>query len=159
MIVRLSSLLDRVVGWLVTIVFSWMILLSAAQLIARWLHVNTPLWLDPNLRYSVLWLALLGGALAASRDRHIKIDIAEHNLPKTVSNLLCRSLNAVAFIVCVWLFVHSMLFIFGEGTSGNAGASSILPAWAPHLILPIGFLVIAAATLLSALSPPKENQE
>jgi TRAP-type C4-dicarboxylate transport system permease small subunit len=139
-------------------VLGWMILIAFIQLIFRWLNFGGMDWADVHLRQLVLWLALMGGALAAARNRHIRIDIAEHWLNGNTKSIVQCAINLVAAGVSGYLAVLSSIFLIGERKAGLTIERLIFsfraPIWIIESIIPIGFFLIALFFLGSAFIKP-----
>ena len=65
---------------LLSILLTAMIVLACYQIGLRWFTSGGLPWIDPLLRYLVLWSGLLGAVLATAKDNHIP---GCHRLPLT----------------------------------------------------------------------------
>jgi len=146
---------------MISVMLLWMALLAFLQLLFRWLKLGGVDWAEPQLRQLVLWLALLGGALAAAQDRHIRIDIVEHYLPDSLKRMLARIVNSASGIAAAYLALISIEFVESERAAGGTldrilfGYSA--PVWWSYLILPVGLALISACFLLKAASSAKRE--
>ncbi len=118
-----------------------MILLACYQIALRWFTSGGLIWIDPLLRYLVLWSGLLGAALATARDGHISLDVIGYLLSDRVKNWVRVVTNSFSTIVAIFLFRATLLFIQSEMEFGGNGLFG-LPFWAWNLIFPIAFAMI-----------------
>ena len=155
LISNIKKYLARSVGWLTVSLLGWMVLLAFLQLLFRWMKISGIDWADVHLRQLVLWLALLGGSLAAAQNRHIRIDFAEHFLKGKAQLYSRHFINIVAAGLSGLLTWYSISFIQGERTAGNVLARIFfgwsLPLWMVELIIPVGFFLIAVFFLLNLI--------
>lgn len=118
-----------------------MVLLACLQIVLRTFFGGGLLWVEPLLRYFVLWSGLLGAALATSRGSHIAIDLADYLIGdqlKPLVKLLCSLFSAVTAGVLTWA---SILFIRSEFEFGGEALFNI-PSWCWNSIFPIAFTLI-----------------
>jgi TRAP-type C4-dicarboxylate transport system permease small subunit len=123
---------------LMAILLSATILLAASQILLRNLFDSGLIWADPTLRVMVLWLALLGAIAATREDRHIRIDLFSHKMPKSGRLVLSVINNLFSSLVCGVITWHAARFVHLEWQEGSKLFAS-LPAWLGEIIIPIGF--------------------
>jgi TRAP-type C4-dicarboxylate transport system permease small subunit len=119
-----------------------MILLAVAQIVLRNVFDAGLLWADPLLRLMVLWLGLLGAAVATRDDRQITVDVLSRLVgarwragTRVVTDLFAAGVTAV-------LGWNAGRLVLTEREAGFA-ASAGVPAWVAELVLPLAFAVIA----------------
>jgi len=146
-LLKVLALLRRCVAAITGFVFAWMILLALLQVIFRWAEWSGMEWADNHLRQLLLWLALLGGVLAASDSRHIRIDLLEHYLKPGVLALVGRIVNALAGCMALYLGVQAIRFVANERESGliveRVFFGAPVPIWWIELAIPVGMFLIA----------------
>lgn len=147
---RAVRLLIRLEEILLTAVLTTIILLACYQIFLRWFTQGGLLWIDPLLRYLVLWGGLLGAALATARDHHISMDLVGYLLSERARPWLKLVINLFSTVVAVFLVRATLVFIRSEYEYGGAGLFG-LPTWGWNLIFPIAFAVICLHFLLNAL--------
>lgn len=131
-----------------------MILLACYQIALRWFTSGGLIWIDPLLRYLVLWSGLLGAALATAKDGHISLDVIGYLLSDRVKNGIRILTYALSTVVALFLLRATLLFIRSEIEFGSSGLFG-LPSWGWNLIFPIAFAMISfhfgVATLLALI--------
>jgi TRAP-type C4-dicarboxylate transport system permease small subunit len=130
--------------------------IGLAQIVARnGFGVALP-WADGAMRSIVLWLAMLAGALAASRLKHIRIDIGRQWFSAGVRQWL-HSLTLLATAgVCLamsWFSLRMVALEYEFETMAFAG----VPTWVVQFIVPVGFALMAARFAAHALSPAPDS--
>ena len=149
---RALSFLAQLEEALLTTLLMTMILLACYQIALRWFTSGGLPWIDPLLRYLVLWGGLLGAALATSKGKHISLDIISYLTHGRTKQFLNIITEAFSTIIALFLFRATLLFISSEIEFGGNGLFGF-PTWVWNLIFPIAFgmicLQFAAATLLS----------
>ncbi|MCB2216826.1 TRAP transporter small permease [Desulfofustis glycolicus] len=142
----LIRLEEAVLAALLTVI----IVLACYQISLRWLTQGGLPWIDPLLRYLVLWGGLIGAALATARDNHISMDLVGYLLGDKAKNWLGLLINIFSTVVAAFLVRATLLFIRSEFEYGGSGLLG-LPTWVWNLIFPLAFTVICLHFLLNAL--------
>lgn len=147
MLIRLTSLLQKIEdGILVTLMLA-MIGLAVSQIFLRNLFDAGIVWADPLVRVLVLWIGLIGAMAASRTDNHISIDIISRFLPaklKRMTSLLVYIFTAGISGLMAW---HSYRFVSMERADGMTAFSGV-PAWICEAIIPFAFSVICIRYIL-----------
>jgi TRAP-type C4-dicarboxylate transport system permease small subunit len=126
---------------LVSLLLTAMILLACYQIGLRWFTSGGLPWIDPLLRYLVLWSGLLGAVLATARDNHIALDAIGYLLQRKLKLWVHLLTDGFCVIVSIFLFRATILFIKSEIEYGGSGLFG-LDSWLWFLIFPIAFGMI-----------------
>ncbi len=143
-------LLIRLEEAVLAALLSVIIVLACYQISLRWLTQGGLPWIDPLLRYLVLWGGLIGAALATARDNHISMDLIGYLLGDRARNWLGLLINIFSTVVAAFLVRATLLFIRSEYEYGGSGLLG-LPTWVWNLIFPLAFTAICLHFLLNAL--------
>jgi TRAP-type C4-dicarboxylate transport system permease small subunit len=143
-------LLIRLEEAVLAALLSVIIVLACYQISLRWLTQGGLPWIDPLLRYLVLWGGLIGAALATARDNHISMDLVGYLLGARARNWLGLLINIFSTVVAAFLVRATLLFIRSEYEYGGSGLLG-LPTWVWNLIFPLAFTAICLHFLLNAL--------
>ena len=149
----LAKIFARVAGiitwaeetFLCLLLFS-MILLACLQIFLRIFFSTGILWIDPLLRYMVIWAGLFGAAVATKHSKHISIDIISHLVPEQFLPWLHALINLFSGTVCAVLTYAAIIFVRDEALYGGRGILAI-PSWCLNLAFPIAFGIIACRFL------------
>jgi len=132
------------------ILLGGMILLACGQIVLREIFETSLIWADEVIKLAVLWLAMVG-SIAASRDnRHIRIDVLSHLLPKQVVVVTRMLVDVFAAAVCAVIAWHAGRYLQIDVEYDNTVLVDA-PAWIAHAVLPIAFALISYRFVVSVL--------
>lgn len=120
-----------------------MIFLASLQIFMRISFDSGLVWADPLLRHLVLWVGMLGAALATRYGKHITIDVFSHLLPVRGAFWLNLFLNIFAAVVCGFLTWSAFLFIKNEIAFASGRELIGISVWVLNLIFPFSFALMA----------------
>lgn len=117
-------------------IFAVVCLLNFSQVFGRYMLGSSLTWAEEIMRYSMLWVMMLGGTAAIYRGDHMAIETVVDVLPERRRHVVRSALFGVAAIFC------AMLVWFGWpaalANSRQSAAASGLPMIVPYMALPIG---------------------
>jgi TRAP-type C4-dicarboxylate transport system permease small subunit len=155
---RLDARLAQVEKALIGLFLGAMILLAFSQIVLRNALGAGLSWVEPLVRYLVLWVGFMGAALAAREGRHISIDVVTRRLPEAGRRVLTAASRAASAGVCGWLTVAGAKFVRAEAQLGDRTFLD-LPVWIPEAVIPAAFALMAARFLLGSIEsfrgPPR----
>ncbi len=141
--------------------FIWMILLGLTILLVRWFNVQSPIWLDLQLRRMVLWISLLGGILATENNRHIRIDLIDQYLNLNLKPIIRLILDIISGISSLFLGFLSISFLKIERLYNKQLNDFLfgitISEWITELIIPVCFFLMAFYFLTSFTSNIKSK--
>ncbi|MFQ5914685.1 MAG: TRAP transporter small permease [Nitrospinota bacterium] len=146
----LDRWLARLEGFVLVALLAAMVGVSFSQVVLRNVFHTGLEGADVLLRHAVLWIALLGAALATRQFRHIRIDI----FPRLIPPRFRRLAEGITSLACFWV---SAALTWAAWTlvrlEREAGSVLVLglPTWAAQVILPVGFLLITFHLGLSSI--------
>jgi TRAP-type C4-dicarboxylate transport system permease small subunit len=135
------AFLIKLEEWVLSAMLGAMILLACYQIGLRWFTSGGLSWIDPLVRYLVLWSGMMGAVLATARDQHITLDIAGFMVSEPIQAGLKLLAGLVSVVVSFFLLVASMRFVAGEREFPISGLLGI-STWIWNLIFPIAFAII-----------------
>lgn len=138
---RIISFLNRLEEILLGSFMIFMVLLGFIQILFRNVLSVGLYWIDPLLRHSVLWVALLGASVATREDRHISIDLLSEKLGNKSRAYLQVGLNLFAAVICLILVRPAIRFVQEEYAVGKILAFNI-PNWASQTVMPLMLTVL-----------------
>lgn len=149
-LLKLDRALAAVEGAALILLLSVMVLMAFLQVALRNLFHEGFIWADILLRHLVLWIGILGAALAASQQRHITIDALTRFLPPRVRLAALAFAQLFAVVVCAILADASVTFVRNDVDFG-AKVYGDVPAWTSQIIIPAGFALLSYHFLVRAL--------
>jgi TRAP-type C4-dicarboxylate transport system permease small subunit len=157
---RIAFFFNRLEEILLCFLLILMVLLGFIQILFRNVISVGLYWIDPLLRHSVLWVALLGASAATREDRHISIDLLSGRLGPRIRYWVQTVIHLFAAIVCFLLIMPAVQFVQDEYQVGKVLALGI-PVWVSQSIIPVMLVVLslrflgkAWAFLKKAISGP-----
>jgi len=146
----LLAAVERVEQGIVTLLLTIIILLATYQIGLRWFTSGGLPWIDPLLRYSVLWGGLLGAVLATARSEHISLDVVSYLIPDAMKPWLKLFTLCFSAVVSGFLFQAALLFLKSEMEFGGNSLFGF-PYWVWYLVFPLSFGLITIHFAMSAL--------
>jgi TRAP-type C4-dicarboxylate transport system permease small subunit len=137
----------------IVVLFAAMVAVAVFQIVNRELLGSTfaiP-WADEFLRYSVLWLAMVGAIAACRENKHIRIDAITHVVSGTAAAWIRVVVDSFAAIVCFVVGWQSLLLVREEMTWGEFVIGAV-PLWLAHALVPLAFFLIGYRFAVRALS-------
>lgn len=158
MIERWRQRLHRAEDALLAAMLLALLLLAVLQIALR-LFFETGLgWAEPLSRMGVLWLALLGALGATRRRQHILIDVLQRHSGPRARRVLWTITQLAAGVVA------ALLAWFGAGLVALEREAPVpfvpgIPSWAPMLVLPLGFGLMALRFVFAAMAGPPPPEQ
>ena len=126
---KLQHILDKVIEVLMLLLIACMVFGNFWQIFTRFVLNNAASWTEEFLRYSLIWLTMLGVPYAYSRNQHIAIEFITDTFSKKGKRL--TQLFIEVLILCISVFV---MLIGGCMVTRNAVGQT-----SPALGLPMQF--------------------
>ncbi|ANX13946.1 TRAP transporter [Fictibacillus arsenicus] len=147
--VRLTNLLNRVVGYLLFIMLAVMSVLITWQVFARFVAGNSLTFSEEASRFLMIWLTLLGAAYAVKEGSLIAVDILQNKLTGNRAKVL-----KVIMSVCTSVF-YIILIIYGfkmaQNVSFQTAPTTGLSMFWPMLAVPVGGALMLINTVASLI--------
>lgn len=147
--------LHRAEDALLGLLLSAMIALASTQILLRNLFDFGFVWIDPLLRVLVLWLGLLGAAVATRNNRQVSIDLLTRYLGEKKNHLTQAVVEQVSAWTCLVIAAHGFDWVrldFIDGLIAFAG----IPAWMLQAVIPLSFGLIGLRYLLFSWSSARQ---
>jgi TRAP-type transport system small permease protein len=138
----------RLIDGLLCLLLLAMIVLACLQIGLRTFFSGGLLWIDPLLRYFVLWCGMLGAVVATRENKHIAIDVVGYLAPEQVKPWLALFIDLFSSLVAGLLTWAAVIFVRNEQLFGNAPLLNV-PSWIWNLIFPVAFALITLHFLLA----------
>ena len=123
-------------------VLAGMVIVAFLQIIFREFFDTGVFWANELIRLMVLWLAMVGAVAACRENRHIRIDLISHLLPKKIVTVIRIFVDLFAAVVCgivAWL-VWEFIKLEVELEFTVLGDWPVFPA---HVIVPLAFALLS----------------
>ena len=143
--------INRVGESVLVLLLSATLVLACVQIFMRTITGGSLLWIEPLLRYLVLWGGLFGALMATTRNKHIGLDLANFILPRSSKNLVQFIVLIFATLTSTALTWAAIKFIQSEIEYGSPGLFE-LPGYVWNLVFPVTFGIMAAVYLIQTIS-------
>lgn len=107
-------------------------------------------WTEEVMRYSMIWLMMLGSVACIFRAEHMGIEAVEAMVAPHLSRYVKSALYSVAGIFCVIILVYSYPLAL-RNAAQTAPASGLSMIW-PYAALPVGSALMLVQIALSWFS-------
>lgn len=120
---RPFAVIDRTVEWIITALFSLMVVVGGMQVVSRYLLKHSLSWSEECQKYLHIWMIFLAIPLAYKHGSHIGMNIVKDRLPKSVQFLLTILFDALWFVFgAAMVFYTRPLMVVARGqTSPGLG--------------------------------------
>ena len=154
--VRLRRAIEIVETSLLTILLGSMLGVAVYQIVARNAFGTGIIWGEDLIQAAVLWLTLVGGAVAAGPDSHIRIDLVARFASPKFQDVAARLTALFTAFLCGALGWYSIEFIKWDFIDGTPGVG-VVPAWVCETIIPVAAAVMAVRYLRHAIWPQRKE--
>lgn len=138
---KVLAIFDAIEEKVLCVLLATMIVLACLQIFLRTAYSGGLLWIDPLLRYLVLWCGLLGAVSATSQGKHIALDILGPRMPPALEPWLELVTQLFSSLAAAGLAWAAWRFLAGEIEAASDGPLS-LPLWFWNSIFPLAFSLI-----------------
>jgi len=145
-----DAILTRLLSYLVVIVLFSMVGLAFLQVVLRNLFSSGIPWVDIILRNLVLWIGMLGGALATRYSRQISMDVFSRLCGQKLRIILAWISGIFTIGVCIFLAAASWRLVASEREFGGILYGAI-PLWYAQVVIPVGFGLIGLQVIFNLL--------
>lgn len=154
---KIQGLYEKIILSSLVLAVLIMLFLTLLNIILR-LFDSTLLWVEPMVRHLVFLSTFLGGAVASSKNEHIKIDIASKLIKKENAQKIYQIIiHGFTLIVLIYLYRSGVNFYDVEKEYASQVflgiSSSTLVA-----IIPFGFSLIFIQTVFNLVGVFSKSQ-
>jgi TRAP-type C4-dicarboxylate transport system permease small subunit len=156
------GLADRLNHWIfnaIAILFGLVTLLTIYQVFARFILNNPLVWSEEVVRYSMIWIVLLGSSVALRKGLLVSVEIVLHIVPRKIKKWM-----EVFIVILNLIFLFILIkygFILLELTSGQKIGALDLPVSVIYYAIPVAgiFGILNALLVLVEVFIEKEKEE
>lgn len=115
--------IDRAAEWIITVLFSLMVLIGGMQVIARYLLRESLSWSEESQKYLHIWMIFLAIPLAYRHGRHIGMNVLLDRLPPVVRRVFTVVFDLMWLLLGVAMVVYArpLLAVASRQTSPGLG--------------------------------------
>lgn len=144
---------SRSLGYLCVLIFSLLVIDVLWGVATRYLLGHQAYWTEELARFLLVWLAMIGAALAYIDNKHLGVDIVTRSLDpsaRRIANLVTH-LAVFGFAAGVMVYGGAGLFVERWNSGQTMAALEIKKAWF-YLSLPVSGLLISIFSLDAAIA-------
>jgi C4-dicarboxylate transporter DctQ subunit len=138
----LRQFANRLEESLIALLLALMTVLTAFQVLLRYVFNSGFVWSLEATTYSFAWLVLLGISYGVRVHSHIAVDLVVGRL----SGITRKSITLLALAICLvyaaLMFYGSLVFVQKLFVLGNEARDLPLERWLLTIILPLGFAIL-----------------
>lgn len=141
-------------------IFAAVCVLNFTQVVGRYTAGSSLNWAEEIMRYSMLWVMMLGGTAAIYRGDHMAVDTLLEAMPSRMAHLVRSLLFGIAGIFCVLLVWYGWPAALSN--ANQSAAASGIPMIVPYMALPVGgvlMIVQIALCWLTGFGPSQYDEE
>ncbi len=135
MFASIKKNLDRLLEWLLIVVMAVLVVDVLWQVFARLILKNPSKWTEELAVFMLIWVALLGSAVALGHGAHLGIDYFVSKLPSRV-----RLCSEIIVFLCISLF---SLLVMVVGGVDLVSSTLQLKQLSPALGVKVGYVYLA----------------
>lgn len=155
---KIDDVIDQIEFGYICIFLSVVLSFSFAGVILRNLFSTGVMWMDVLGKNLVLWITLLGAALAVKNKRTLNIEVLNRLVPESKKKYLKLVLTFVSMAVCTAVGTAAGLFLQSEGDARDMVLGN-LPVIFIEIIIPIGYALISFHFLVQIVEQIEELVE
>ena len=149
---RFRRTIEIVETCLLAALLAAMLGVAVFQIVVRNAFSTGIIWGEDLIQVAVLWLTMVGGAVAAGADSHIRIDLVSRFAGPVVQAVAARLTALFTAVLCAALGWYSIELIRWDFVDGSPGVGAV-PAWICEMIIPAAAAVMALRYLRHAIWP------
>jgi TRAP-type C4-dicarboxylate transport system permease small subunit len=156
------GIVNRFNHWIfsgVAILFGLVTLLTIYQVFARYILGSPLVWSEEIVRYSMVWIVLLGTVIALRKGLLVSVEIVLHIVPSKVKKIMEIVIVILNIVFLIILIKYGITLI--EITSGQKVGSLDLPVGVYYWSIPVAGIigVINALVVLLEIFIKKDDGE
>ncbi|KEZ52422.1 TRAP transporter small permease [Metabacillus indicus] len=145
---KVRKTVDQTIAFVTCTMLAFMVLTAVWQVFTRYV-LNSPSTVSEEiLRYSLIWVSMLGASYAFGKKKHIAIELLAEKLPKNKALALSIMIETL-----ILLFAMLVMVIGGSRivalTMAQSSASLGLPMGYIYLSLPVSGVLIIGYSLMT----------
>ncbi|MFA1820155.1 TRAP transporter small permease [Virgibacillus oceani] len=149
---KLTFITDVFNKWILNILailFGIVSLITLYQVFARYVLGDPLSWSEAVVRYTIIWIVLLGTAVALRKGRLISVETLHFLVPKTIQKILTIIILIINIAFCLFLILYGF-DIMRNLANQESGALGISVSWF-YAALPVGGVIALINAVVSLI--------
>lgn len=113
--------LEKIILWILAILFTVMVIAFFYQIVLRFIFESGNPWAEELTRYTLIWMSMLGSAVATRRGRNMDVDFVVKRMPKTmktINSIITKALIIGFLLVIIIYGINLVSITFKQLSSG-----------------------------------------
>ena len=145
--ITLKKILDKVIGTFSVILLAVMTFMGCWQVFTRFVLDNPSTFSEEFLRFSLIWLTMIGRAYVYGRKKHLAIVFIVRKFPKKVKPIIDLLVEAFVMLFSVVIFIMGGMNAF-QNAVGQVSPALRIPMEYLYLCLPVGGVLFLLYSLI-----------
>ena len=158
--VRIAAAIEWALDFLCAVMLAFIAAILIYQVFGRYVLGLVPVWSSELARYLLVWLTMLGAAVAMRSGGHFSVTLLTDRLPPRWLRIVLGLRDAAVVIICGALVARGVRFAMLNHGQESPGLE--IPMSIPDAALPAGMALIVVLVLAARLigrpfraSPPR----
>lgn len=134
-------------------------LILFVNVLLRYIFHSSTTWAEEVIRYSIIWVAFVGGSLCARQGEHIGIELFTTLLPPKANKALRVLANLIAAVFVAIFAVYAFGLTMQIVQLNQRSPAVYMPMWIVYSSMPLGGFLMAVRFLELAYKTWKEKDE
>lgn len=122
------------------------------NVVLRYAFSASTSWAEELIRYLMIWVTFIGGAVCVRRGAHIRMDFLLTMLSERAGRFLTRLVFLVAAVFCAALLVYSCQLVMFTVELEQTSPAMGVPMWIPYMAMPLGSGLMTMHFVLAAFA-------
>ena len=122
------------------------------NVVLRYVFSASTSWAEEAIRYLMIWVTFIGGAVCVRKSAHIRMDFLLTFLPRRAASVLTRLVYLIAAGFCAALLVYSWQLVQFTVELEQTSPAMEVPMWIPYMAMPLGSALMVLHFVIAAFS-------
>ena len=135
---NLLSGLEKVLKFLTSILFALMVIVACIEVFRRYVLGLSFIWADELVRFMMIWMTFLGGALGYRKKDLVNFDFVQNALPAKMKPVGQFVITIVGMIFAALIVYIGITFTFSDSVTGQESMCMRIPMSIMYFSIPVG---------------------
>ncbi|NEU31273.1 TRAP transporter small permease [bacterium LRH843] len=137
---KIKHIFNKTIEWLVIILFISFAVIMFVNVVGRYAFNFSFVWADEFIRYTFIWMILLGSGIAIKRKAHLGFDLIISKLPHKLQVFFTVLNDVVIGTFLILFFFNGIKLLNSAGMTPSP--SMHLPMGVVYIVLPLSAIIM-----------------
>lgn len=137
---KIEHLFDRSVEWMVVLLFVAFSVIMFVNVVGRYVFNFSFVWSDEFIRYTFIWMILLGSGVAIKRKAHLGFDLIISKLPLKLQTFSVLLNDVLISIFLILFFFNGINLLKSAGMTPSPSMN--IPMAFVYIVLPLSSIIM-----------------